>query len=120
MIRFLKFFLFFIVTAVTSCTPDKEVDLQELKDLVNGPNGHNNSLWRGIYYCGSKDYFHYLCIKRTTGRMFLKLKVKKFPMPNKMNYTKNENDWLDVSPDFVDSDPKITTDNGLNHLLHKN
>jgi hypothetical protein len=48
--------------------PTSDMNLAELKRLINGGiEGRGAPAWKGIYYCGSKDNFHYLCNRMIVG-----------------------------------------------------
>lgn len=44
---------------ITSLWAIRDVDTEELRDMVQGEAGAMSPMWTGTFYCGSDDKYHY-------------------------------------------------------------
>jgi hypothetical protein len=85
-----------ISTAVLlGCSTPRQVTSVELRDLIQGSKGVQSTMWRGTYYCGTKDGFHYLRHTLAMGRdQLLKIPTNDLPLAVIGKYPLPKAEWV--------------------------
>lgn len=84
------------------CNKEKEITRQDLIKLINGAEGHSSTVWEGTYYCGTKNGYHYICHKKRSGNLLLKIKSNDFRIKDVQEFPLDEKHWIDISYYFND------------------
>lgn len=90
---------YFLITAcfLAGCNKEKEITRQDLIKLINGPEGHSSTIWEGTYYCGTKNGYHYICHKKRSGNLLLKIKTNDLRIKEIQEFPLDEMHWIDIS-----------------------
>jgi hypothetical protein len=76
----------------------KEINIADLQALVNGAQGTRSTMWKGTFYCGTSDGFHFLKHRiKTRPDLFLKIKAAQLCIVAQIDYTSDESNWIEVS-----------------------
>lgn len=95
-------YLFIVILISTvlieGCERQKFSKRSELQDLLDGPQGRYSDMWRGTFYCGTKEGYHYLLHKMEfCSDLWIMIPTNELIVLDPFPLTKEKNKFVDIS-----------------------
>jgi len=95
-----KYFLLILLLLFmcVACEPQRLNSRSDLQNLIEGTSGQGSDLWKGTYYCGTKDNDHYILHKRDLqlDKVYI-ISKNELTVQTGFDLSKKQNMWVDIS-----------------------